>query len=108
MAMIKKASVVVIVDEQSLSLQDICCALGVPAAKVIEMIEHGVIEPIHGSDKQDWEFSAQALKRTRIATRLQRDLQIGLDGLDLALNLLEEVNHLRRRVQFFEENYPEL
>ena len=108
MAVIKQASVVVIVDEQSLSLQDICRALGIPAATVVEMVEHGVVEPVRGSDEHDWEFSAQALKRTRIAMRLQRDLQVSVDHLDLALNLLEEVHYLRRRVQFFEENYPEL
>ncbi len=39
---------------------------------------------------------------------LQRDLQVSLDSLDLALNLLEEVQQLRRRVRFFEENYPGL
>ena len=105
---IKQASTVVIIDEQTLSLQDICRALGLPTAKVIEMVEYGVVEPVRGSDAQDWEFSAQALKRTRIAMRLRRDLHMGLDGLDVALNLLEEVQYLRRRLQFFEENYPKL
>lgn len=105
---IKQASTVVIVDEQSLSLFDICRALGSPAEKLVEMVEYGVVEPVRGRNAQDWEFSAEALKRTRIAMRLQRDLQINLEGLDLVLNLLEEVQLLRRRVQFFEDNYPGL
>ena len=105
---IKQMSTVVIVDEQSLSLLDICRALGLSAATVIEMVEYGIVEPISGSDVQDWQFSAQALKRTRIAVRLQRDLQVNLAGLDLALNLLEEVQQLRHRVKFFEANYPGL
>jgi len=104
----KRSFKAVIVDEQSLSLPDICRALGSSAETVIGMVEYGIVEPIRGHDEQDWEFSAQALKRTRIAMRLQRDLQVSLEGLGLALNLLEEVQQLRRRVQFFEENYPGL
>ena len=106
----KQASeaIATIVDEQSLNLLDMCCVLGSSVETVTKMVDYGIVEPIRECDVEDWEFSTLALKRTRIAMRLQRDLQVNLENLDLVLNLLEEVQQLRRRVQFFTENYPEL
>jgi len=97
----------IIVDEQSLSLLEICRALGLPAETIIEMVEYGIVEPVHGHNVKNWEFSVQTLKRTRTAVRLQRDLHINLEGLGLAMNLLEEVQQLRRRVQFLEDSHPD-
>jgi chaperone modulatory protein CbpM len=95
----------VMLDEQTLDLLDICRAVGAPAETVVEMIEYGVIEPSKGNKPATWQFSAYALKRTRVATRLQRDLRINLEGLGLALDLLEEVQELRRRVHFYEQHH---
>lgn len=94
----------VLVDEQPLSLLDICNAVGTPAETVVEMVEYGVIEPSQGKKPASWQFSAYTLKRTRVASRLQQDLRINLEGLGLAMDLLEEVQDLRRRVTFYEQH----
>lgn len=94
----------IMLDEQLLTLLDICRAVGTPAETVVEMIDYGVIEPSKGKKPATWQFSAYTLKRTRVATRLQRDLRISLDSLGLAMDLLEEVQDLRRRVSFYEQH----
>lgn len=99
-----KTLTAILLDEHPLSLLDICRAIGTPAESVVEMVEYGVIEPSRGKKPDSWQFSAYTLKRTRVATRLQRDLRINLEGLGLALDLLEEVQDLRRRVSFYEQH----
>jgi chaperone modulatory protein CbpM len=54
---------------------------------VIRVIEIGTTE---------WRFSGTALRRTRLALRLERDLELNLAGVALALDLMEEVERLRR------------
>jgi len=44
----------------------------------------------------EWRFSGTALRRTRLALRLERDLELNLAGVALALDLMEEVERLRR------------
>jgi chaperone modulatory protein CbpM len=47
----------------------------------------------------EWRFSGTALRRARTALRLQRDLEINLPGVALALELLEEIDKLRRTLK---------
>ena len=98
----------VLFDGQSLSLADICLALNLPAEAMMEMIEYGIVEAKSGQDAKNWKFSARTLRQTRIAVHLQRDFHINLEGLGLAMNLLEEVEQLRHRVQFLEDSHPDV
>lgn len=93
-----------ILDQQILTLLDICHAAGAPAETIVEFVEYGIIEPNKGKKPENWQFTAYSLKRTRIATRLQRDLQINLAGLGLAMDLLEEVQALRRKIDFYQHH----
>lgn len=43
------------------------------------------------------------LSRARTAMRLQRDLEINLSGVALALELLDQVNELRTRLHVLDE-----
>ena len=95
----------VMLDDEPLSLLDICKAVNSPAETVVEMVEYGIVEPTKGRTPANWQFSVYALKRTRTAVRLQNDLRINLEGLGLAMDLLEEVKSLRRRVEFFERHF---
>ena len=94
-------------EDDFLSLLDICRAVDRPAEHIVEMVEYDIVQPSKGGTPQTWQFSSYAVKRTRVATRLQRDLNINLEGLALALDLLDEVQQLRRQVRFFEQNFSE-
>lgn len=92
-------------EDDFLSLLDICHAVDRPAEHIVEMVEHDIVQPSTGGTPQTWQFSTYAVKRARVATRLQHDLNVNLEGLALALDLLDEVQQLRRQVHFFEQNF---
>lgn len=77
------------------SLAELCRLCGVPAELVLEMIDEGLLCP-QGPVPGEWHFTAIEIKRVQITVRLQRDLRINLPGCALALQLLEELEELRR------------
>ena len=83
------------------SLEELCASCGLPREWVIELVEHGILEP-EGRTPQGWRFSGTELGRSRRAMRLQRDLELNTEALSLALELLDEVRYLRRRVRDLE------
>ena len=88
-------------DEVRLTLSDLCRATGLHAEALIAMVEEGLIEP-RGDSPRSWRFPATALARLNTAVRLQRDLQLNVSGVALALDLLDEVRALRARVRALE------
>lgn len=89
----------VILDEQTeWSLEDICLACSTSTAWVVELVDEGVLEP-SGHEQALWRFSGPSLLRARSAMRMQRDLQINLAGVALALDLMEEIETIRGRLR---------
>lgn len=86
---------VVLDDALSLSLRELCHSCGVSAEQVLAMVEEGVVEP-YGAEPRVWRFPGASIRRVQIALRLQRDLQVNLAGAALALELLDELEALRR------------
>jgi len=84
-------------EETQLSLHDLCCACAVHAERIIELVEEGVLEPL-GVEIIEWRFSGSNLVRARTAIRLQQDLQINTAGVALALDLMDEIENLRQRL----------
>ncbi len=78
-----------------LSVADLCRMISVDRRRVVEWVEEGVISVLE-FDASEWRFSGSALRRARIALRLERDLGVNLPGVALALDLLEELEQLRR------------
>ena len=100
--MIEKTLSGILLDEHvELSLNDLCHACSRREEWVIELVEEGVLEPI-GSDYKEWRFPAANLQRARTAMRLQRDLSINLAGIALALDLMDEIETLRARLNRFD------
>lgn len=77
------------------TLADLCRLCGVPAEVIHEMVEEGIITP-EGLSPGDWRFTCVAIRRVQTAVRLQHDLRVNLPGCALALDLLEELEELRR------------
>ena len=75
-------------------LGELCAA---DAAIILELAEEGILPPARGAVRE-WRFGGEALRRARIALRLQRDLELNLAGVALAIDLLEEIAALRRRL----------
>lgn len=87
-----------VIEEDSLTLEQLCHACGVHAEWVISLVEESIIEP-QGDEIQVWRFSGASLVRVRSALRLQRDLGVNLAGIALALDLMEELDNLRAELK---------
>jgi len=81
----------------TLTLTEISYACRVRESEIIDLVEEGIIVPAAPSEP-DWNFPATELRRARRAIRLQRDLDINLSGVALVLDLLDEVEDLRARL----------
>src|SRR5690348_14638254 len=82
-------------DSVEFSLMEVCAACSVTEELVIEIVAEGIVEPL-GGEREHWRFTGVALTRVQRALRLQRDFGINLAGAALALDLLEELERLRR------------
>jgi chaperone modulatory protein CbpM len=89
-------------DDEELSLQELCRACELSEKQVVEMVEYGVIDPV-GGEPAEWRFVGVSLHRVRITRNLQRDLGVNTPGAALALELLEELEQLRARLQRLEK-----
>ncbi len=92
-----------LVDDSShvLTFAELAHRCHVDAECLLELIEEGVLEPT-GGGPADWRFPPLSIRRVRIALSLQRDLRVNLAGAALAMDLLDELDSLRRRVRFLE------
>jgi chaperone modulatory protein CbpM len=70
---------------------------------LLELVQEGALEPQGTASAPwplpspaEWRFTAAALRRARVAARLARDLQLNAAGAALVLDLLDEIDALRR------------
>lgn len=84
-------------DSVELTLQDLSRMCAVEEHYLVAFVEEGVLTTIRVAPP--WHFSGSALRRARLALRLQRDLEINLAGVALALDLMEELELLRRELR---------
>jgi len=81
----------------TLSLQDLCRFCQADEAWVMELVQHGVLEP-KGNSVESWQFMGRSIVRAKKARRLNRDLGINTAGVALVLELLEERDAVLRRL----------
>ena len=90
-----------IVDEGTeVSVADLCRMFAVEEQHIVALVEEGVLGArdavLIEFDKTEWRFRGTEVRRVRIALRLERDLGINVPGVALVLELLEELEQLRR------------
>jgi chaperone modulatory protein CbpM len=84
----------VVEEDVEMSLGELCRACDAERSMIEQLVEHGVLEP-RGSPAQGWVFVGASLRRTRVALRLMRDLDVNLPGAALAVELLDQIERLR-------------
>ena len=97
----KILSGVIVEESAELSLNELSRACATTRDWLIELVEEGVLEPA-GDRPTHWRFEGRSLKRARTARRLHEDLEINLAGVALALDLIEEIESMRERLQRLE------
>jgi chaperone modulatory protein CbpM len=90
----------VVEEEVEMSLDELCRACGADSELVLQLAEHGVLEardaPQHVARGRV--FVGASLRRTRVALRLIRDLEVNAPGAALAVELLDEISRLQREL----------
>ncbi|RBW48528.1 chaperone modulator CbpM [Marinobacter sp. F3R11] len=86
-------------DGSTYTLHEVCERGECHAEFVIKLVNYGIITPVEPStEARQWQFDVAALARLHKARRLQRDLKMNLPGLAMSLELLDEVQEMRREV----------
>ncbi len=88
----------IIEQDATLTVEDLSRLCAAEAAHIAALVEEGIL-PVIGGIAPPWRFPGAALRRARVALRLQRDLEINLAGVALALELMDEIEVLRRRIR---------
>lgn len=97
MAASPRPTVEVLLDERvEYTLGELGRASGLPAERLLDLVEVGILEPL--PHRQRWCFTGNSVTRLQTALRLQSDLGVNPEGAALALDLLEELQRLRRWV----------
>lgn len=91
-------------DACELTLGELARACSVHSELIVELVQEGIVEP-RGAAPAQWRFPGSELPRIEQALRLHRDLEINLAGIALVLDLLEELQSLRRRVARLEHPF---
>jgi chaperone modulatory protein CbpM len=74
---------------------------------LLELVAHGVLEPQGGRTPREWRFTHDQLRLCQRALGLRRDLDVNVPGIGLTLQLLRELEDLRRKVAVLERACPE-
>ncbi|MBW0147272.1 chaperone modulator CbpM [Marinobacter arenosus] len=94
-------TVEIVEPQATFTLREICERGECHAELVLKMVSYGIIEPVEAPERDEvhnWEFDLPALLRLQKAMRLQRDLKMNLPGLAMSLELLDEVETMRREI----------
>ena len=94
-------TVQLLTEAPDLTLDDLCTECGLSQAEITAYVSEGVIEPT-GASQMEWRFSQTSVMISSKAKRLERDLRLNPAGVALALQLMEEVELLKRRLAQFE------
>jgi chaperone modulatory protein CbpM len=81
-----------------LTVKDLSRMCAVDERHIVEFVEEGVLNVVE-INTTEWHFTGAALRRARLALRLERDLELNLAGVALALQLMEELEHLRHELK---------
>ena len=89
-----------------LTIDELCRTCAVHTEYIVELVQEGIIVPAvltgtvtdGASAAESWRFNSLHVRHTKVAWRLQHDLDVNLPGAALALQLLDELALLRAQM----------
>ena len=96
-----KIDAIIIDETKTFSIQELSTSSQVEVSLIVEMVDYGLLEP-EGAAQHEWVFSANDLKRSQKALHLKEDLEVNFPGIALALDLLDELQELRQKLDQLE------
>jgi chaperone modulatory protein CbpM len=95
---------VVIEETTTYTFVEICQKYQIPKELLIEMIEQGLF-PDQSTNPNELHVNQKSIQRIESAFRLHRDLGINLPGVALALDLLDELEKIRRELDILRKHF---
>jgi chaperone modulatory protein CbpM len=90
----------VVTDEPELTIEDVCAACGMTREEIAAYVAEGLAEA--KGPVVEWRFSRLTVLTFRRAARLKRDLGLNPPGVALALELMDRIEELQRRLARYE------
>lgn len=88
-------------ENAKLTIMDICISSGLSVMQLTDYIEEGLID-VTGSDVEQWRFSETHLILIKKVSRLEQDLRLNSAGAVLALELMREIERLRKKLNYLD------
>lgn len=76
---------------------EICEACNISIEELVDYVAEGLVDPV-GRRPTEWRFHGVTLQRIRFAKNVQQDLGVNAAGAALALDLLQEISRLKRKL----------
>jgi len=95
---------VIIEKSYALTLDEFAHATHAQKELIFEMVECQLIQP-EGESPDKWRFDSVSLRRGRIASSFYRDLEVNMQGVALALDLLDRIDNLQHELERLEKKY---
>jgi chaperone modulatory protein CbpM len=87
----------------SISLHELCQYEELTEKLIIEVVDHGIAEPVSGKDVPDWAFDVASVHWLRKAVRLHYDLEIDWISVAMVIELLQKNEVLQKQIQCYEQ-----
>lgn len=79
-----------------ISFDELCQSVNGSEALIMELVENRIVVPLSGITSAEWIFNVSAVSIIKKALRLHYQLEIALTDIPLVLNLLEEIDGLKK------------
>lgn len=89
---------VLIEESYSIPFNEVCHQYRIPKELLVEMIEHGLFTA-QPTNIEQAQLNPKDLRRMESAFRLHKDLGVNLEGVALALDLLDELETVRKELE---------
>lgn len=87
----------------SISLYELCQYEGLTEQLIVEVVEHGIAEPLAGTNAPDWVFDVASVHWLRKAARLHYDLEIDWIAVAMVIDLLQRNEALQKQNECYEQ-----
>lgn len=85
----KTVTALIIEEDNLIPLDAVCHSLSTEKTFLVELISHDIIRPQRINEA--WQFDSLSFRRTKLAVSFYHDLGINLEGIALALDLIDRL-----------------
>ncbi|WP_439134900.1 chaperone modulator CbpM [Pseudomaricurvus sp.] len=79
-----------------LTINELCQLERIEKDLVVDVVEHGIAEPVTGQSSHDWVFDGTTVHWIKKAVRLHQDLEIDWIAVSLVIDLLQQKEWLEQ------------